>query len=83
MKLEEMKIERKKWGVDAGKVVGEIKFAGAHGNITLQLTEEHCQSILQVCAGALVESARQSADQLTEAISVAATPMITMDATAV
>ena len=76
MRLNELKIHRPLWGEHVGKVIGEVKFENAHGNITLQLTEDHCKEILQVCAVALVDSAKQSATQLTAAIIDAAAPVV-------
>ncbi len=80
MKLKELKIHRPAWGEHSGKIVGEVKFENDHGNITLQLTEDHCQEILQVCAVALVDSAKQSATQLASAIIDAAAPIVMLPA---
>ena len=64
MELKELKIERPCWGENQGKLVGEVKFKQANGNITLQLDEAMCKDILKICASAVIASAKEVAERL-------------------
>jgi len=64
MQLNELKIERKGYGKDAGKFVGKISFDNELGKVDIRLSAEQCQRLFEVCADGVVETAKQAANEL-------------------
>jgi hypothetical protein len=62
MVLNDLKIERKRYGENAGKFEGRASFDSENANVTIKITPEMCQKILDLCADALVETANEMAD---------------------
>ena len=68
MRLEYLSMQYKDWGDYKDMVVGEIKFKDLSGSITLALTPQNCQDILQIISDRLIDQAREQAKTLVGAI---------------
>jgi hypothetical protein len=62
MRLEKLEIERKHWGDDAGKLKGRARFSSKNADVAINLTEGHCQKIIDMCADALLDAAKEMSD---------------------
>ena len=62
MKLNSLRISRSYSNDD---LTGIITFKSEHGEVSLELTDEDCQPILDHCADAVVASSRRVAECLT------------------
>jgi hypothetical protein len=65
MLLESLRMERKTYGADEGKVTGRARFSGKDGAVEIVLSDEKCRTILQVCAMQIVDTAKQVSRDLT------------------
>ena len=71
MELNELIIRRESWS-ESKPVRGKIEFSNPTGKVEINLTEQHCQKILEVVADALVEQAQSAANDLRAAVIEAA-----------
>lgn len=62
MKLEKCTIEREIFGRDAGKLTGRATFSSPNTTVLINITEEHAQKILDLCADALLKTAHEMAE---------------------
>lgn len=68
-----MKLKSLYLSTDYNEIIsGSITFSGSKGEVSLKLTPDHCQSILAICADALVDQAKEAAADLTAAVHEAA-----------
>lgn len=67
MQLDTLYLRRQTYGELKGKVTGEISFIDDAGRITINLSPEHVDRILFVCADALTAAAKEVATNLTAA----------------
>ena len=68
MPLEDLRITEIEWGDRMGQYEARIKFSSEHGSVEAQLSPEHVSKVLNVVADALVNSARDVANNLTAEI---------------
>lgn len=61
MILKRLEIKLKQWGSDAGKYEGQATFVNGKGEISLELTKEHCDKIFDICADNILEVANEAA----------------------
>jgi hypothetical protein len=61
MRLMQLRLERKTYGPDEGKILGKATFSGDRGEITLNLNEHHVEQMLLVCADGIVDVAKAAA----------------------
>ncbi len=61
MRLRELTITRKQWGLDEGKLLGEIAFENQYSKVSVKLNEDQAYRILEVVQDALVVSAHETA----------------------
>jgi stalled ribosome rescue protein Dom34 len=70
--FESLKIERKKWGPDDGKLVAEICIRGNKTTTTMILPDEVAERLLKVAKEAVIDGVEQAANdfifELTTAI---------------
>lgn len=66
--LEKLEIERQFYGPEKGKFAGHIRFGKDKTSIRLALNNAQCETILDICADALVDTARELAGTLREHI---------------
>lgn len=65
MILDELKIERERWGDNKGKFAGSIRFSNSRSSITMALTHDVSERLLKVVGDSLVDSAKELATELT------------------
>ena len=65
MLLKSIYLRRNMYGVEEGKLKGNIDVGTSLGEIKLILTEEKCQQILNLVADALVEQTKEVAQLMT------------------
>jgi hypothetical protein len=58
-KLNSLRIERTLYGIDKDKLLGAIKFEGQYAEMTVKLSEEKSQQMLDIVADAMLENARE------------------------
>lgn len=68
MNLVDLEIERERFGKNKGQFRGKIKFDNEHGEVSLRLTQKHIDSIFEVCADAIVSTAKDAAREMTCAV---------------
>lgn len=68
MVLTDLRIELNAYGEYKGKYTGRAKFAGANGDVTVNLNEEHCEKIFLTCADAVLNTAKEAASYLVTAV---------------
>lgn len=61
-------LTRSSYGSDEGKLSGNVSFTAATGEIKFNLTEEHCQKIVDIMADALIEYTQVAADKMHQAV---------------
>ena len=66
--LESLEITFQHYGADEGKYTGSLAFKGHYGRISITLDPIISEKVLTLCAEALVENARQVADNLTASV---------------
>ena len=66
--LESLSVNRCTYGSEEGKYTGSLAFRGHYGQISITLDPIISEKVLALCADALVENARQVADNLTATI---------------
>ncbi len=77
MKLVDLKIERHRWGANAGQYSGQITFESKAGIVGLNLNDEQCARMFAVVADGIVETAKAAAMELTrEAMATIAKPAL-------
>ncbi len=65
MQLESFKIERMTYGVNAGKLQGDITYKNSQGRVQLLLNDSVAARLLYIVAEEMVESTKSLAEQLT------------------
>lgn len=65
MILDKLEIERERWGNNKGKFKGAVRFSNATKSIELALPHDMSQRILKECGLALVDAAKELAEDLT------------------
>lgn len=65
MELQSLKVEKKGWGKDEGKYLGEVYLVSPEARIALSLTAEQTERIMSVCAESLLAASREAAEALT------------------
>ena len=65
MILDELKIERIRYGHHQGKHRGNIRFSNDSGEVSLKLNQELCNKIFEICAEGLIETAKEAANNMT------------------
>jgi len=65
MILEKLEIERERWGKDKGKFKGRVKFTNDTKSIEMALPHDMSERILKECGMALVDAAKDLAEDLT------------------
>lgn len=65
MILQELKIERERWGDNKGKFAGSITFESARSSIKMALTHDVSERLLKVVGESLVDEAKELATELT------------------
>ena len=68
MQLNELTIERARYGSNKGKFVGRISFDNELGKVDIRLSAEQCNKLFEVCADGIVEIAKEAARELTVSI---------------
>ena len=66
--LESLQVSMNTYGQNEGKYTGTIHFKGQYGAIELVLAPSISEHVLALCADALVENAKDVANNLTAAI---------------
>jgi hypothetical protein len=61
MRLIKLNIERQQWGIDKGKLFGEITFENQNAKVSCKLTEDQAYKMLEVMAESVVTSAHETA----------------------
>lgn len=59
MKLDTLRIERQKYGLDKDKMFGEISFENQYSKVSVKLTEDQAYKLLAIVADAMVENAQE------------------------
>ncbi len=72
MELESLSMRRMTYGVNEGKLDGEIMFKNPKGKVQLMLNDETCQKLLSIVAEGMVEVTKDVASTLTADILTAA-----------
>jgi hypothetical protein len=57
-----LKIERQKWGKNAGKLEGSLDIGGENGSLSLILPDELAERILQLAKAAIIDGVEQTAN---------------------
>jgi len=65
MLLQSLTLRVEEWGENKGKYSGTVSFLGESGVTQLNINAKISQAILSACAEALVESAKEVADNMT------------------
>jgi hypothetical protein len=65
MILEKLEITREMWGKDKGKFKGAVRFANETKKIEMALPHDMSERILKECGLALVDAAKELAEDLT------------------
>jgi uncharacterized protein YutE (UPF0331/DUF86 family) len=65
MNLVELRIERERYGKNQGQHTGKIVFDNKNGEVSLRLTPEHVEKIFQLCADAIIDTAKTAASDMT------------------
>lgn len=60
MTLNKLSIERQQWGLDKGKLFGEISFENQYSKVSVKLTEDQAYKLLAIVAEAVVENAQET-----------------------
>lgn len=64
MTLNNVKIERERWGKNEGKYKGVISFYSDHANVEFNLTDDHIKRIFELALGRLTEVSQEISDEL-------------------
>ncbi len=65
MILKNLEIELNTYGKEKGKYTGRVDFQNEDSKIQLRLTPEHINKIFELCADALVQTAKDAANEMT------------------
>lgn len=57
-----LKIEKERWGKDAGKLIGTLDIGGEKGSLSLNIPEYLCDQILQLAKTAIIDGVEQTAN---------------------
>ena len=79
MKLNNLRIERETYGERKGQLRGKVGFSGPIGEISIIITDEQMDRILQVCADSLAETAREAGSLMTSELIEQTTPALTQE----
>jgi hypothetical protein len=66
MKLKKVTIERVEWGIDKGKLLGEISFENQYSKVSAKLNEDQAYKILEIVSDALVFHAQETSKLMIE-----------------
>lgn len=58
-----LKIERQRWGNNAGKLEGTLDIGGAKGSLSLKLSDSLANQILQLAKSAIIDSVEETANE--------------------
>lgn len=61
MMFESLKIEYSGWSSDR-KLEGRVRFCSKEADVYLNIDATHCQTIMDMCAGALVDTAKDMSE---------------------
>jgi len=64
MLLQRLEIDRKTYGPNEGRLQGRLQFKSPTSEVTLVLTEDMAQRILELCAGDIVATSKAIANDL-------------------
>ncbi len=64
MRLDTLRIERQKYGLDKDKMFGEISFENQYSKVSVKLTEDQAWKLLAIVADSIVENAQESSKML-------------------
>lgn len=64
MRLSMLRIERKRWGDNNGKLEGEMEIESPTSKMTVLLDPERCDKIVALVADLLVDQAKANAENL-------------------
>lgn len=64
MELTRLSIDRIGWGKDKDKLMGEISFENQEAKVTLKLSHEKSQRMLEIVAEQIVENAQETSSLL-------------------
>ena len=77
MNIKELRIARQEYGEDKGKLMGQLKVDSQEGAITINLTHEHAQKVIAMCADSLVVVSKEVANEMTaELLEQSSVPLI-------
>lgn len=82
MQLQDLQIERERYGIRKGQLTGRIKFVSDTDEetlIQLALDESQCLSILDICAVGIIAHAQQASNLLVEEVTRRRLPAVTQD----
>jgi len=65
MILQKLEVEIERWGENKGKYKGVVKFSDERGEVSLLLSPEHIEQMFRVCAGAIIETSKRCAEDMT------------------
>ena len=65
MNLRELRIQRMTYGEYTGELKGYIRFDNEIGQVSLNLTPEHCDELFRICADGILATAKSAADEMT------------------
>ena len=65
MELESLYIEKEKYGANAGRFMGTVKFANDAGKIELHITSDQANKIIALCAEGMIAAAVETAKMIT------------------
>ncbi|RLV60991.1 hypothetical protein D5018_03880 [Parashewanella curva] len=65
MLLQDLRLTRRSFGKDEGKMIGSAEFSNKQGKVTIKLTAEQCDKILRVCADSVIENSKEAAEMMT------------------
>ena len=72
IQLNELKIERQRWGADEGKYIATISIQGKDASVQMELPTETADQVLKLAKTALIDAVEKSANdfifELTTAI---------------
>jgi hypothetical protein len=62
VRFNSLKIERVRWGDDKGKIEGELDIQGQKGTVSLKLSHELTDQILQLAKNAIIDGIEETAN---------------------
>lgn len=62
MLFEGLEIKKENWGANKGKFVGRARFSSKNADVTINVTPEMIEKILELCAESLMETAHEMSE---------------------